>query len=122
MPLSLDENSAKYQIRKYKPGFIQVNETIYKNSIIITSDYLTNWNPKTCSELKKEDLDIIRELKPTILLLGTGKQLQFPKLELYGDLINFRIGVEVMDTKTACFTFSALTAENRNVAAALIVE
>lgn len=122
MSLSLDENSAKYQIRAYKPGHIQVNDKIIHRSIIITPDQLIeDWSPQDFSQLTKEHLTMILPLNPVILLLGTGEILQFPPISLYGDLINQKIGVEIMNTHAACRTYNALTAENRKVVAALII-
>ena len=123
MPLTLDDNHATYQIRAYEPGRIQVNERIYNTSIIIAPEKLIDdWKPQNIQALHKEDLKIIVEWQPAILLIGTGSQLQFPELTIYGDLINNGIGVEVMDTRAACRTYAALSAENRNVVAALIIQ
>lgn len=123
MGLDLDNNHAKYQIRAYQPGTLQVNETIYSRSIIISPEALIDdWKPQHISELTSNDLAIVSELSPAILLIGTGSTLTFPDLDIYGDLINEGIGVEVMDTRAACRTWNALTAENRNVTAALIIK
>ncbi|HSW93967.1 MAG TPA: Mth938-like domain-containing protein [Gammaproteobacteria bacterium] len=123
MELDLDSNQAKYQIRAYQPGTLLVNDTTYSRSIVISPDTLIDdWKPQHISELTSDDLAVISELSPAILLIGTGSTLAFPKLDIYGDLINEGIGVEVMDTGAACRTFNALTAENRNVAAALIIK
>lgn len=123
MGLDLDNNPAKYQIRSYRPGFIQVNNLTYTQSVIVSPERLIdNWKPQHISELTQEDLRIISELKPAILLIGTGKKLEFPNLKIYGNLINEGIGVEIMDTHAACRTYDALTAENRNVTAALIIK
>jgi uncharacterized protein len=120
--LDLDNNQAQYQIRAYKPGTIQVNEKTLTSSIIITPDELiSNWQPRTINDLTGEDLSPIITLKPDILLIGTGSKLIFPQVEIYGHLINLGIGVEIMDTSAACRTFNALSAENRRVAAALII-
>ena len=120
--LRLDDNRAKYQIRGYKPGIIQVNDERLTQSIIISAEKLiTDWPPQHINELTKEHLYIITTLRPAILLIGTGATLQFPATDVYGDLINQGIGVEIMDTSAACRTYNALTAEERNVAAALII-
>lgn len=120
--LRLDDNRAKYQIRAYKPGIIQVNDETLTCSIIISPEKLiADWQPQHINELTKEHLNIITSLHPAILLIGTGATLQFPAVEIYGDLINQGIGVEIMDTSAACRTYNALTAEERNVAAALII-
>lgn len=123
MSLTLDDNSATYQIRAYQPGQIQVNDQTFAHSIIITPEKLIAiWAPQMIDELKCEDLAAIIELRPAILLIGTGHLLQFPKLEIYGDLINYGIGVEIMNTHAACRTYNVLTAEGRSVAAALLIK
>lgn len=120
--LTLDENHAQYQIRGYKPGVIQVNDQTLTHSIIISPNQLiNNWIPQRICELTHEHLATVLDLKPAILLIGTGEILQFPPIELYGDLIAQGIGVEIMDTSAACRTYSVLTAEGRNVVAALII-
>lgn len=123
MSLTLDENAASYQIRAYQPGQIQVNEQIFAHSLIVTPEKLIDtWTPQTIDELRHDDLAAIIELRPAILLIGTGHTLQFPKLAIYGDLINYGIGVEIMNTHAACRTYNILTAEGRSVAAALIIK
>ena len=122
MTLTLDDNNAQYQIRAYKTGIIQVNEETFTHSIIISPEKLiAPWPPKNISDLTHEHLSIVKTLKPAVLLIGTGEKLVFPPLETYGDLINHGIGVEMMDTSAACRTYNALSAEGRNVVAALIV-
>lgn len=123
MGLDLDANAANYQIRAYQPGNIQINDTTYFHSVIVSNEkFIDNWRPQHISELTQDDLTVILELSPAILLIGTGSTLEFPELEVYGNLINEGIGIEVMDTRAACHTYNALTAENRNVVAALIIK
>jgi uncharacterized protein len=120
--LTLDDNNALYQIRAYKPGAITINDTTINNSVIITPTRLVdNWPPQTVEALTSESLAFIAEVRPDILLIGTGATMVFLPAELYGHLINLGIGVEFMDTSAACRTYNALSAENRNVAAALII-
>lgn len=121
--LDLDENQAMYQIRAYQPGKIQINEKILTSSVIVTSNQLIeNWQPQTIEELNVNNLAKATSLKPDILLIGTGHAHVLLPLSLYGDLLNQGIGVEIMDTSAACRTFNALTAEDRNVVAALIIK
>ena len=117
-----DENTAKYQVRAYQPGMITINDKIFTTSVIISAEQLiTDWRPQTLTELEFADFEIIRQLKPDILLIGTGGTLTFPTIETYGELINHGIGIEIMDTGAACRTYNALTAENRSVIAALLI-
>lgn len=120
--LNLDENNAIYQIRAYQPGMIQINEQKLTTSVIVTaSKLITDWPPQTVSELTAASFNPFIELRPAVLLIGTGGQHELIPIALYGELLNLGIGVEVMSTSAACRTFNALTAENRNVAAALII-
>jgi len=119
---SLDNNQAKYQIHAFKPGHIQVNDKIYHHSLIICAQQLIeNWAPTQASEITAEALATIQPLAPTILLIGTGETQEFIPLEMYGELLNQGIGVEVMSTAAACRTYNALTADNRKVVAALVI-
>lgn len=119
---NLDENPAAYQIRAYQPGQLQINEKIFQRSVIVTPDQLIeHWPVSTITQLTPASLTIISDLKPDILLIGTGSKLTLIPIEIYGALLNQHIGVEVMDTAAACRTYNALSAEARNVAAALII-
>jgi len=120
--LTLDDNQAKYQIRAFEPGRIQINDIIFTQNLIITpTQLITDWQPTHVFALKKEDFDIFITLRPDILLVGVGSKLIFPPTEQYGHLINAGIGIEFMNTAAACRTYNALSSENRNVAAALIL-
>lgn len=122
MSLTLDENNATYQIRSYQPGRIQINDRLFHTSVIIAPEKLIEfWRPQKISDLLVSDFSIILTLRPAILLLGTGEKLQFPPISMYGELVNQGIGVEVMDTHAACCTYNALSAEGRDIVAALII-
>lgn len=121
--LDLDVNQSRYQIRAYMPGFIQINDQTFTQSLIVAPDHLIeNWQPQSITELTPAAFASVIALKPDILLIGTGSALVLLSLELYGELINLGIGVEIMDTSAACRTYNALSAENRNVVAALIIK
>lgn len=121
--LDLDENRSTYQIRSYQPGRIQINDKILTESIIITPTLLLEkWAPQTVQELTADALLPIINLTPDVLLIGTGAEMVLIPSEIYGELINHGIGVEIMDTGAACRTYNALSAENRRVVAALIIK
>jgi uncharacterized protein len=123
MPLNLDDNQASYQIRGFTPGALKINNDIYTHSVIVAADTLiSDWEPQTITELTAAHLEAIIAMKPAILLIGTGTTLTFPEISVYGDLINHGIGVEIMNTSAACRTYNALTAENRQVVAAIFVD
>ena len=122
MQLSPEKNTAAYQIKRFSPNSIQINEQSFYTSLIVTANRLiADWEPTQATEISLTSLDPIMNLKPAILLIGTGEnQAQLPQ-DITGALLEQGIGLEVMDTAAACRTFNILTAEERNVAAALII-
>lgn len=119
----LDNNQSAYQIVAYKPGHLKINETVYTKSVIVSpSMIMPDWSPQNIDELTQDTLNGIKALKPDVLLIGTGSKFVILPIEIYGELLNAGIGVEVMDTSAACRTFNALSSENRNVVAALVIQ
>jgi len=121
MPLTLDENNSKYVIKAYQPGSVKINNEVFHTSVILNAEKCLPWKPQSLPELSHDDFKILSEFSPDILILTTGEKLIFPELELYGDLINQGIGVEIMTSAAGARTFNALCAENRNVTIALLI-
>jgi uncharacterized protein len=98
-----------------------VNRQRHEQNLVVLRDRLvTDWQPAGFDELDAADFALLAEMKPEIVLLGTGGRLRFPRPELTRALIEARIGLEVMDIQAACRTFNILAAEERKVAAALL--
>ncbi len=77
--------------------------------------------------LKGEALDlgdlklfIDRPDRPDMLVLGMGERLIHPPASIRQAFRQAGIGLEVMDTATACRTYNLLAGEGRNIAAALL--
>jgi uncharacterized protein len=106
----------------YGEGYVEVNRARHAASLIVSADRLvTDWPAASVDALGADHLAAIVELKPEIVLLGTGRAFRFPEPALLAPLHKARIGVEVMDTAAACRTYNILLGEGRNVIAALIV-
>ncbi len=58
--------------------------------------------------------------RPDMVLLGTGERLIHPPAEVRKAFREARIGLEVLDTATACRTYNLLASEGRKVGAALV--
>jgi uncharacterized protein len=122
MKLSLDYSTAKYAINAYDEGAITVNNQRYTNGIVVTPDRLLDmWEPKQVAQLDLSHIEYLISLEPEIILLGTGKVLCFPHPSLSALALQQGIGFEVMDTGSACRTYNVLAAEDRNIAAALMI-
>ena len=98
-----------------------MNEKNINRSVIITADVIQLWEPAHLDELTAEHCEIIAGFNPEIVIIGTGKQLQFPAPPVIAGLQTQGIGVEIMAHGAACRTFNILLAEDRRVVAALLM-
>ena len=104
------------------PDFVRLGVVEYRQNILVTPERIVSgWAAGGFEALTEADFAQLAELKPEVVLLGTGANLRFPAARLMRALIDAGIGVEVMDTAAACRTFNILAAEGRNVAAAVLV-
>jgi uncharacterized protein len=104
------------------PGWVRVGQTEYRRNIVLLPDAVVEgWAPTGVDALDESDYASLLAYKPEMVLLGTGAAQRFPHPRLLQSLSAARVGVEVMDTRAACRTFNILVAEDRRVAAALIV-
>jgi uncharacterized protein len=122
LKLHLTDISGANVFTGYGEGFVMVNKQRYEQNLLVLRDrMLTDWQPAGFDELTAEHFARIAELAPEIVLLGTGSRLRFPRPELTRALAEAHIGLEVMDFQAACRTFNFLAAEERKVAAALLL-
>ncbi|MFH0351636.1 MAG: Mth938-like domain-containing protein [Chromatiales bacterium] len=122
MRLDLQSHPGAYAIRSYRRGAIVVNEETLTQSFIITpTRLLRDWPPQRFDEVLLEHVTAIAQLKPEIVLFGTGTRLRFPPADIAAGLLSAGIGFEVMDTAAACRSYIILLSEDRNVAAALLM-
>jgi uncharacterized protein len=123
MKFSEDYGNSQYPVTAYDDHYIQVNETRYEQSLIITPRKLiTDWTPGTPEELMQASvMQALIDLQAEIVLLGTGRRIQFPPPEIIVLFAQHQIGIEVLDSASACRTFNILLSEGRDVAAGLLL-
>ena len=80
------------------------------------------WNCQQFEQLTAEHFTVLGNLKPELVIFGSGARLRFPPPAFLRALMDARIGLETMDTLAACRTYNILAGEGRHVVAALIVE
>jgi uncharacterized protein len=123
MKLHLSNAPGLNLISAYGDGYVQIREQRHQTSLIVLPENLfPNWPVTAFEQLTAAHFDQLADLKPELVLLGTGLRHRFPHPSLYQALIVARIGLEHMDTGAACRTFNILAAEGRKVAAALIID
>jgi uncharacterized protein len=102
--------------------YVRLGVVEYRDNILVTPERIaTGWTAGGFDTLTEADFAALAELKPEVVLLGTGVSLRFPHPRLTRALTDAGIGIEVMDTPAACRTFNILAAEGRRVAAAVLV-
>lgn len=122
MKFSEDNNAENNNITAYGEGFIQIKEKQVNTSVIISAtNLIANWSPATFSELNAEHCKMLFNTKPDVVILGTGSRQYFPERNILRLFAQQQIGVEIMDTASACRTFNILLSEDRNVVAGLFM-
>ena len=121
MKFAEDNLNDGYYITSYETGKLRVNGKTFDTSLVIAPDQLIeDWSITDISQLSASHINKIIELKPELVLLGTGGTLVFPDIALYAELIQLGIGIDFMDTGAACRTYNILNSEGRRVIAGLI--
>ena len=99
-----------------------VNRQRFERSLVVLPErIIPDWPATSFEALAPEHLAALAGLDLEIILLGTGARLRFPRPEIMQSLMRSGVGVEVMDVQAACRTYNILLAEERRVAAALLI-
>jgi len=121
MKFSVVDQSNGYTIQAYTDNSVTVNGAIFSRSLVVMADrVIPDWRPDSFQSLSEADFSAFVEMRPDLVVLGTGQQQQFPDPRLYRALIEAGIGIEVMTTPAACRTYNILTSEGRRVISALL--
>lgn len=123
MKLQSDPHSGANTITGYGDGYVEINKIPYAHAVVLSSDgAISEWSAQSFDDLEAHHFSQLVDLKPELILIGTGKRQRFPKPELLKALISAKIGFEIMDSQAACRTYNILVGEGRQVLLALIVE
>lgn len=134
MRFQQESNPANYAIHAYQDGNVEIRTprehaqqpasrrlTLTRSFIMTPQRLIQDWEPRSVSYLEAGHFDQIVDLNPEIILLGTGRQLQFPDLAVTRIALEKGIGVESMDSSAACRTFNILMYEGRQIAVAIML-
>lgn len=121
MKLRIAQPQAQYAFTAYGDGYVSINAIRHTGNVVVLPDrVIADWTQAGFETLGIGDFEALAALDSEIILLGTGRQLRFPRPELLQPLIQAQKGLEVMDLQAACRTYNVLAGEGRKVAAALI--
>lgn len=122
MKLHLTAAENNYLITAYGAGFVEINRQRYAQNLIVMADKLVlDWQAADFASLNAAHFTQIVDLKPEVVLFGTGEKHQFLHPSVYQNLTAHGIPLECMTTAAACRTYNILMSEGRNVAAVLLV-
>jgi len=106
----------------YGEGYVSINDQRYEKNLLVAPDRpIVDWDAESFDALTPAHFEALLELKPELVILGTGERLRFPRPDVTRSLARAAVGFEAMDTKAACRTYNILMAEGREVLAAILV-
>ncbi len=107
-------------IRSTSDREIRIGNQVWSEPIALTPErVLEDWVPVPVESLTIDDLAVLIETGPALIVLGTGDKQLLPDRDLMFAMARRGIGLEVMDTPAAARTFNVLVSEGRSVAAVL---
>lgn len=123
MELTLHKPGDHHFIRSFDARGVTVNDTLYRDSLVLSADRLvSDWPVRSVADLSEDHLETVLDMKPEVVLLGTGRKQAFPAPRLLSAFYERGIGFEAMTTEAACRTFNVLVSEGRTAVAALIID
>lgn len=106
----------------YGADFVEINHQRYtSNLIVMTNILILDWQATNFTSLTEAHFAQIVDLKPEVVLLGTGEKHHFLHPRAYQSLTALGVPLECMTTAAACRTYNILMSEGRNVVAALLI-
>jgi uncharacterized protein len=116
-----DPGSAQV-VRSYGPGRFLISEREWREPVLVTPTATVAVQIARAEDLTLERLSFLKTLPvPTeLLVLGCGARAVFVPPDKRAVLKAAGLGLEVVDTGSACRIYNVLLAEGRRVAAVLI--
>jgi|SRR5882672_644073 len=121
MKLHLTPGTGLQLFSGHGAGYVSVNNIRHETCVLVSPQAVTKWSVSGFDALTAADFGFIAELKPEVVIFGTGPVQRFPAPELARALAASGAGVEVMDSRAACRTYNILASEGRKVIAAILV-
>jgi uncharacterized protein len=121
MDLTQQPPGGQNHIQSVSEKEIRIAGEAHSRSLVVTAEFLiADWPVGKPEDIAPEHLEAILELRPEVVLIGTGRRQVFLQPALLMAFYQRGIGVEMMTTQAACRTFNVLISDNRKVAAALL--
>ena len=102
-------------VEGYGPGFFRIGGVVWQSGVLLTLSGAKEWNGFSDNKML---LALSGQID--VLFIGTGTEISHLPMVLTNKLESAGIGVELMDSPSACRTFNVLLSEGRRIAAALL--
>ncbi|NMF88303.1 Mth938-like domain-containing protein [Aromatoleum petrolei] len=123
MKLNLQQTADLNVLTGYGTDHLMINKERHDGNALVAADRIVaGWAPGGFDALSADDFAMVCEMRPEVVLIGTGSRQRFPAPQVLRPLIEARIGFEIMDLPAACRTYNILAAEGRSVVAALLFD
>lgn len=110
-------------IEKYGNGGFEINGKRYETSLLVKPKALhpiASQTPEDAmNEIASDHASLLSD-QTEILIIGSGSTIVRPDATLHAKLKAHSVTIDVMDTGSACRTYSILLTEGRQVACLLI--
>ena len=121
MEFNLEVPQNQFFIRSVSEKGICVDKDFYDKPFILSGkQIITGWGVASIDDINESSLQVIFDLQPEVILIGTGRKQVFLPPATQAHFIRRHFGFEVMTTDAACRTFNVLAAEGRHVVAGLL--
>ena len=111
----------KSVINRYNDHQFVINEQVYHQTVMVSPQVVVPCACQSVEAMTQADLQALLDLKPHIILFGTGLHVKKIPKALRQTCAAHHIGIEVMTTPSACSTFNLLSWEERPVAALIFL-
>lgn len=115
----IEENTAQTAsaVTAYRQGVIEAGGKIWHQPIVLKSDGITLMADKRPSELQICDFfqTASDQALPEVILVGTGAKQEFIHPQITAEAAARGVGLECMNTASACRTLVLLQGEGRRV-------
>lgn len=123
MHIVLEQPGFTYVLRGVDAHAARVNEQLLTRSFIIAPDtLLDDWPVSNIAALQVADLQSLLDLKPDVILLGSGAAPAFAPAAVQAACLSQGIGIECMSNAAAARTYTVLASEGRRVAAGFVLK
>lgn len=122
MQLNLERPDYAWYLRGADGDHALVNERVLRKSFVICPDTLIeDWPVSDAATLQPSQLEPLLNLKPEVVVLGTGPTQVFPPAAVLAAFLTRGLGIEVMTNAAAARTYSVLAGEGRRVVAGFVI-